>query len=185
VYSINEGNTKKNGQKRLCALGLSTKCKDRRPYLQHFLLSRMVFTLSQALIDFELVRVAFTVTSTRDFKATFYRLVFYRLPHRRALNLHDHALVDALCCGWLSTIIESNIEVIHKPSDTTKRITPSPIPVVLFYFSRWRDCDVFGNEFETLSRHWLLKYSESKTGLRLLLPLIRQLGKTIITYHKI
>jgi hypothetical protein len=45
-------------------------------------LSSVVFTLSQALIDFECVSVAFTVASAKEFEATFHRLVRHPLLYR-------------------------------------------------------------------------------------------------------
>jgi hypothetical protein len=45
-------------------------------------LSSLVFTFSQALIDFESVRVTFTFASAKYFEALFYRLVFHPFPYR-------------------------------------------------------------------------------------------------------
>jgi hypothetical protein len=85
-------------------------------------LSFVVFTRSHALVDFEAVRVPFTVTPFKDLEAFPDRFVCHRLPYRRAALELDHALVDALFSGCLSTIFKTKIEVGENPSDPTERI---------------------------------------------------------------
>ena len=69
-------------------------CTPRRQYLQQFYqLEQRSFHSLLTLIDFEPIRLAFTVTSAIDFEATFYLLVFHHLPYRRVALELDHA-----CC---------------------------------------------------------------------------------------
>jgi hypothetical protein len=56
----------------------------------------VVLASSQAVVEFEAVRVPFIVTSFKEPEAFPDRFVYHRLPYRRAALEPDHALVDAL-----------------------------------------------------------------------------------------
>ena len=49
----------------------------------------------------------FTVTQAIDFEATFDQFDHYRLPNSRAVLELDHALIDDLLSGWLSTSLKT------------------------------------------------------------------------------